>query len=188
MSVRVVPVSSSNSAFSSAVMRSSDGCVERHSTYSANMSPLAIASCSSLMGLPASVRRKASDLSRTAVWSDSGMPKSIPITRIGITMPNSATMSKRSVPTSGSRQLTQNARTWSSKAAMRFGVNTRDIRPRCIVCRGGSSNSTTPGGSSIPDCTISRMSLRALEKVSQLTSAFSTSAWRERAHTSKRSL
>ena len=71
---------------------------------------------------------------------------------------------------------------------MRFGVNTRDIRPRCMVCKGGSSKRTTPGGSSIPDCTISRMSLRALEKVPQFTRAFSTSAWRERAQTSKRSL
>ena len=40
----------------------------------------------------------------------------------------------------------------------------------------------------MPDWTISRMSLRALEKVSQLTSAFSTSAWRDRAQTSYCSL
>ena len=42
----------------------------------------------------------------------------------------------------------------------RRGVNTRDISPRCIVCSGGSSNSTTPDGSSMPDWMISRMSLR----------------------------
>jgi hypothetical protein len=139
-----------------------------------------MASCLSAIGRPASVRRKASDLSRTVVWSDSGMPRSIPITFMGMTTPSSATMSKRSAPTSGSRQLTQKARTWSSSSAMRLGVNTRDIRPRCIVCTGGSSNSTTPGGSSMPDCRISRMSLRALENVCQSTSAFSTSAWRDR--------
>ncbi len=70
----------------------------------------------------------------------------------------------------------QNSRTLPSRAFIRFGVKTRDIRPRCIVCSGGSSNSTTPGGSSIPDWTISRMSPRELEKVCQSTRPFSTSA------------
>ena len=55
------------------------------------------------------------------------------------------------------------------------------------MCFGGSSNITTAGGSSMPDWMISRMSLRELENVSQLTSAFSTSAWRESAHTLRRS-
>ena len=93
-------------------------------------------------------------------------------------------MSNRSVPTSGSRQRTQNSRTWSSSAVIRRGVNTRDIRPRCIVCSGGSSNMTTPGGSSMPDWMISRMSLRQFENVCQSTSAFSTSAWRDSAQRS----
>ena len=35
------------------------------------------------------------------------MPSSMPITRIGIIAANSATMSKPSVPTHGSRHLTQ---------------------------------------------------------------------------------
>ena len=71
---------------------------------------------------------------------------------------------------------------------MRRGEKTRDIRLRCIVCNGGSSNITTPPGSFIPDWMISRMSLRQLENVAQLTSAFSTSAWRAIAQTSYRSL
>ena len=57
-----------------------------------------------------------------------------------------------------------------------------------MVCTGGSSKSTTPEGRSMPDWMISRMSLLALENVSQLTRAFSTSAWRDRAHTSYCSL
>ena len=67
---------------------------------------------------------------------------------------------------------------------MRRGVKTRDIRPRCIACNGGSSKSTTPGGSCIPDWMISRMSPRQFENVFQSTSAFSTSACRDRAQTS----
>ena len=67
---------------------------------------------------------------------------------------------------------------------MRRGVKTRDIRPRCIVCSGGSSNITTPDGSSKPALMISRMSLRVLENVCQLTSAFSTSACRDSAQKS----
>ena len=43
-------------------------------------------------------------MSRTASWSCSGMPSSMPITRIGISAPRSATKSKPSEPTSGSRQ------------------------------------------------------------------------------------
>ena len=93
-------------------------------------------------------------------------------------------MSKPSEPTSGSRQRTQKSRTWSSSAAMRRGVKTRDMSPRCIVCTGGSSNRMTPGGSSMPALMMSRMSLRVLEKICQLTSAFSTSAWRDSAQKS----
>ena len=98
------------------------------------------------------------------------------MTCMGICSPRSATKSNRSVPTSGSRHARQYARTWSSSSFMRRGEKTRDISPRCIVCNGGSSNNTTPDGSSIPDWMISRMSLRMLENVCQLTSAFSTSA------------
>ena len=45
-------------------MMSSDGCSARHSMYSAKCSPLAKPSATSI-GLPASVRRLASVMSRT---------------------------------------------------------------------------------------------------------------------------
>jgi hypothetical protein len=101
------------------------------------------------------------------------------MTRIGIIDASSAMMSKPSEPTWGSRQRTQYCRIWSSIAAIRRGVNTRDIKPRNIVCMGGSSNIITPGGMSNFDFTSSRMSLRVLEKVCQSDNAFSTSACRE---------
>ena len=66
----------------------------------------------------------------------------------------------------------QYCRIWSSMAAIRRGVNTRDMSPRSIVCIGGSSNIITPGGISKSDFTSSRMSLRLLEKVCQFDSAF----------------
>ena len=67
---------------------------------------------------------------------------------------------------------------------MRRGVKTRDMSPRCMVCSGGSSNRITPGGSSTPALMMSRMSLRVFENTCQLTSAFSTSAWRDSAQKS----
>lgn len=108
----------------------------------------------------------------------------MPITRIGIIAASSAMMSKLSEPTSGSRQPTQYRRIWSSISAIRRGVKTRDIRPRSIVCIGGSSNIMTPGGMSKSDWTSSRMSPRLLENVSQLASAFSTSECRDSAQKS----
>ena len=69
-------------------------------------------------------------------------------------------------------------------AAIRRGVNTRDISPRSMVCSGGSWNIITPGGMSNSDFTNSRMSLRVLEKVSQFNSALSTSAYRDSAQKS----
>ncbi len=96
------------------------------------------------MGCPASVRRLASTLSRTASWSCSGIPSSMPMTRMGICAPRSAMKSNSLAPTSGSRQLTQNARIWGSSAATRFGEKTRDIRRRWMVWTGGSSKMSTP--------------------------------------------
>jgi hypothetical protein len=116
------------------------------------------------------------------------MPSSMPITRIGIIAANSAMMSNPSDPTSGSRQLTQYCRIWSSMAAIRRGVNTRAISPRNMVCSGGSWNIITPGGMSNSVCTSSRMSLRLLENVSQSDSALSTSACLDNAQKSYRSL
>ncbi len=88
------------------------------------------------------------------------MPSSMPITRIGIIAASSATMSKPSEPTSGSRQLMQYRRIWSSISAIRRGVNTRAINPRSMLWIGGSSNIITPLGMSKSDFTSSRMSLR----------------------------
>ena len=48
------------------------------------------ASSRTCIGRPARVRSVASVWSRTSVWSDSGMPSSMPITRIGISLPRSA--------------------------------------------------------------------------------------------------
>ena len=103
------------------------------------------------------------------------------MTRIGIIDASSATMSNPSEPTCGSRQLTQNWRIWSSISAIRRGVNTRLIKPRNMVCTGGSSNIITPLGMSNSELTSSRMSLREFEKVSQSATADSTSLCREMA-------
>ena len=53
-----------------------------------------------------------------------------------------------------------------------------------MVWSGGSSNIITPGGMSKSALTMSRMSLRVFENVSQFASAFSTSAWRDSAQKS----
>ena len=66
-------------------------------------------------------------------------------------------------------------------AAIRRGVNTRDINPRSMVWTGGSSNIITPLGISNCDCTSSRMSLRELENVPQSDRACSTSECRDKA-------
>jgi hypothetical protein len=165
-------------------MRSSEGCFARQSMYSSNSEPLTRPDSPTFIGLPGSVRNVLSAWSRIADWSDSGIPRSMPMTRIGISAPRSLTKSNRSVPTSGSRHETQYARTWSSSAFIRRGVKTRDISPRCVVWTGGSSQRITPLGTSMFALTISRMSPREDDIVRQSTSACSTSAWRDSAHTS----
>ncbi|GAB4724745.1 hypothetical protein MOKP126_43530 [Mycobacterium avium subsp. hominissuis] len=139
-------------------------------------------------GAPGLVRRLASLASRTETCSDSGIPNNIPITRIGIIDASSAMMSKLEEPTSGSRHRMQYCRIWSSSAAIRRGVNTRDIRPRSTVCSGGSWNIMTPPGMSNFDWISSRMSLRRLENTCQFASARSTSECRDSAQKSYRSL
>ena len=119
--------------------------------------------------------------------SDSGMPRSMPMTRIGSSAPRSVTKSNRSPPTSGSRHAAQKSRTCCSSSFIRRGVKTRTSGRGASCASAGPRTSPRPAGSSIPDWMISRMSLRALEKVSQLTRAFSTSAWRDSAHTLRRS-
>ena len=90
-------------------MMSSEGWSARQSMYSPNWSPSTKFSVTSI-GCPASVRRLASVLSRTASWSCSGIPSSMPITRMGIWAPRSAMKSKPPAPTRGSRERTQNSR------------------------------------------------------------------------------
>ena len=149
------------------------------------MLPSAILSAvTTFIGVPGLVRRLASLASRTEICSDSGMPSSMPMTRIGIIEASSAMMSKPSEPTSGSRQLMQYWRIWSSISAIRRGVKTRDISPRSMVWIGGSSIIITPLGMSNSDWTSSRMSLRSLENVCQSCSDFSTSTWRDSAQKS----
>jgi len=86
-----------------------------------------------------------------------------------------AMMSKPPDPISGSRQSMQYCRIWSSMAAIRRGVKTRDISTRSLVCAGGSSNIITPLGMSKSVLISSRMSLLLLENVCQFDSAASTS-------------
>ena len=146
-------------------MMSSDGCSARQSMYSANMLAAGevLGHLHRLAGLGAEVRRRRGRGS--ASWSSSGMPSSIPITRIGICAPRSATKSNRPAPTSGSRLRAQNSRIFGSSAATFLGVNTRDSRLRWIVCVGGSSKMTTPGGISMFALISSRMPPRPEMKV-----------------------
>ena len=84
------------------------------------------------------------------------MPSNIPITRIGIWAPRSATKSNRFAPTRGSRDRAQNSRTFGSSAFIFAGEHPRQ-EASCIVWTGGSEKMSTPGGISIPDLIISRM-------------------------------
>ena len=81
----------------------------------------------------------------------------MPITRIGICAPRSATKSNRSAPTSGSRLSTQNSRIFGSSAFIWRGVNTRESSARWMVCVGGSSKINMPGGISMFALISSRM-------------------------------
>ena len=114
--------------------------------------------------------------SRIATWSSSGMPSSIPMVSIGMMAPRSVMKSKRPSAISGSRVRRQNSRTLGSIASMAFGVNTRDMRLRCTSCAGGSSMRIDPGGISMPARIISSVEPLPERKVSQSTSAFSTSS------------
>ena len=89
---------------------------------------------------------------------------------------------------SGSRVRAQNSRTLGSIASMLFGVNTRDMRPRCASCAGGSSIRIIPDGTSIPDMMISSVEPFPERKVSQSTNPRSTSPYRVSAQKSYLSL
>ena len=102
----------------------------------------------------------------------------MPITRIGISRPNTSIRSNRLWPTSGSRQSTAYARIFGSSAMIRRGVKIFLSRLRCSVWIGGSSMIRVPGGSSMPDLMISRMLPRALEKRTGSFRAHSTSSAR----------
>jgi len=112
------------------------------------------------------VRRFASERARTACWSSSGIPSSIPITAIGILPPMSAMKSNEFAPTSGSRQRAQNSRIRGSSAFILRGVKTRLSTLRCIVWIGGSSKMNTPGGGWKFALIISMIAPRAELKVS----------------------
>ena len=155
---RVVPVSSWNSALSSAVIRSSEGCSSRHSMYSANIAP---SKCERSASFAPGALRDACR-SCTAIWSLSGMPSNMPMTRAATIAAKSWTKSKPSLPTNGSRHRAQNSRTSGSRASIFFGVKTRDSRPRCMVCCGGSSKMNMPGGKSTSALMNSRMLERPL--------------------------
>ena len=172
---RTVPVSSVSSALSSSVMRSSDGFLARQSMYSSNM-PLPRKSPVGTYSSPSSILRPSSSVSRMASWSCSGMPSSMPITRIGIWAPRSPMKSKPPLPTSGSRLRAQNSRTWPSRASIFLGVKTRDITLRWMSWMGGSSMRTMPGGISMPALMSSRVEPLPDRYVSQSTRPFSTSS------------
>ena len=84
----------------------------------------------------------------------------MPITRIGICAPRSATKSNRSAPTSGSRQRAQNSRIFGSSAFIFLGVNTLPSTLRWTVWTGGSSKMNTPGGTAMLALISSRMAPR----------------------------
>ena len=129
-------------------------------------------------GLPASDWNPASTWARTRSCSSSGMPSSIPNTRIGTYCAKSATKSNESRSANSSRRAAQNSRTCGSIASIALGVNTRENNWRWIVWRGPSSMIRVPGGMSIPDFTISRMVPRLVTRSSRLSIACSTSAKR----------
>ncbi len=93
--------------------------------------------------------------SRMASWSDSGMPSSMPMVRMGIWAPMSAMKSKPPWSTRGSRLRAQNSRILGSRALMLRGVNARDSSRRWMLWAGGSSKMIDPGGSSMPLLMIS---------------------------------
>ena len=133
------------------------------------------------MGWPGSVRRLSSVLLRTATWSCSGMPRSMPMTlhrehrgQLGDDVEPAGADER--VEAVGCSTAGPGPRARPSGG----GVKTRDMRPRCTVCTGGSSNMITPPGRSKPDRMTSRMSDRVLVKIFQLTRAFSMSACRDR--------
>ena len=177
VSVRVTPFSSSNRAVSSSVMTSSEGCVSRQSMYSPNASKVRMASWL-VSSLPSSPTRWASACSRKAAWPSSGMPRSMPMTRIGISRPSFSIRSNRDSPTSGSRQRTQYSRTSGSSSAIRRGENTRASSFRWMSWTGGSSMMRVPGGITMFALISSSMTPREEENVAVSVTARSTSAYR----------
>ncbi|CNH58478.1 Uncharacterised protein [Mycobacterium tuberculosis] len=89
----------------------------------------------------------------------------MPITRIGICAPRSATKSKPPAPISGSKLREQNSRILGSSALTLRGVNIRDNNLRWMSWIGGSSKMTVPGGMSILALMISRIAPLAELKV-----------------------
>ncbi len=177
VSFRVAPVSSMNSAFSSSVIRSSEGFLTRQSTYSSKPSPMKEWPVRSI-GLPASVRSFASASSWTSFRCSSGMPSSMPMTRMGMSAPRSEMKLNWPPATRGSSALAQYARICGSNAFIFFGVKTRVSRLRWMPCSGGSSKMNTPGGTGAFALMNSRMPPRPEMKVSRSIRPRSTSSYR----------
>ena len=69
------------------------------------------------------------------------------------------------------------SRICGSSAAMRFGVKTRDSSARWLVCIGGSSKMSVPGGCCVSALMSSRTLPRPEMNVSRSTSARSRSSY-----------
>ena len=123
-------------------------------------------------------RRNASKWSRTDSLLSSGMPMSMPTTRVGMIAPRSAAKSKWPVPTSGSSSSAHIARISGSSPETLRGVNIRESRLRWIVCVGGSSKINVPGGNSTPAFSRSSVTPRLEMNVSRSMCARSTSSKR----------
>ena len=113
-----------------------------------------------------------------ASWSCSGMPRRIadrPHGHLGAEVGDEV---ERPLPTSGSRVRAQNSRTLGSMAFIFFGVNTRDMTPRCTSWRGGSSKRIAPRGISKSALMSSRIEPLPERYVSQSIRHGSTSSKR----------
>ena len=134
------------------VMRSSEGCSARQSMYSpknassVGLGPLArslIRACPAAFGSQALVGTVTRD---APLGPLRGCPSSMPITRIGICAPRSATKSNRSVPTSGSRYVARRTRGSSARGRSSSWGEDPGEQSRWTLCSGGSSKIKAPCG------------------------------------------
>ena len=157
---------------------SSDGCSARQSMYSANCSPSTsrLRHVHRLAGLGAEVRVDAVPDRLLVLLGDAEQHPDHPHRHLRAEVGDEVEAARP--PTSGSRHCAQNSRIFGSSAATFFGVNTRDRRLRWMVCVGGSSKISTPGGISMSALMSSRMPPRPEMNVSRSTRPRSTSSKR----------